>query len=630
MMMKMLKAILLLAALYVVAMGGSGLLIRSMLSGGVAQSLRGKAEALLPVEVAIEGGDFDVYQWFFFRPAISFDRLRIANPEGYSQEPLLEAERVSARARLSELFGSRVDIRSIEIDSPRLLVETAASGKTNIQALLEALQRGGAPESPEDASGGTAVKVNSFILRNGEVRYTSPSAEPMLARNVDVEIRDFDPAGSFPVTARLDLFEEQAVQLAFDGKTGPFTPKSSPASGKLTLDAQPGKLPQSFRRQYLGDFLASPGAGSAAHLEGDVQGDLLGALVATGDLKLDGFQLGDPAVGQLPLSGEAPILLTLVDPAANPSYDFVMPEARMQLGAGVWEGGLQVQYDGNRVRGESRGAVSGVDINQMLSAFTDADGLLFGRLSLERYAVKFSGRDAAEMQSSLSGGGKLEIEDGKMALFDTLQTIEKKVMKAIGSEESYVKGVTSFVRFSTDFQVAGGRLTTPNMLIENAEARLGGSGYMDYASDVIGLDYQISSLITGALAAALGGEKNAEGEAQVAAPLRVSGSTDSPKVFLDLRAFAKQQAATHASRLLESFLKKQGIGAPEASGDQQPDAAEPVAPGEPEQDRPRLPFSLGGVLDGAIKKAKDKARDEAQERIPGGDTKTAEPPPNSP
>ena len=107
-------------------------------------------------------------------------------------------------------------------------------------------------------------------------------------------------------------------------------------------------------------------------------------------------------------------------------------------------------------------------------------------------------------------------------------------------------GVTSFLRLTTDFEVGGGRLTTPNLVLENEQAQLGGSGFLEFANEAIDMDYSVSSLITGALAAALGGEKNEQGEAQVAAPLRVSGSTESPKVFLDLRSLVKRQAANQA------------------------------------------------------------------------------------
>src|SRR5690606_35224761 len=132
--------------------------------------------------------------------------------------------------------------------------------------------------------------------------YSTPGAPPLVARNLDVEIRDFTTDGAFPLTVKLDLFDEEAIGFAFEGETGPFTPQSSPASGKLVIDAEPGRLPEAFRRQYMGAFLASPGGGSETHVTLDLKGDLLGTLVGTGALRIAGMQLGDPAVGQLPLS----------------------------------------------------------------------------------------------------------------------------------------------------------------------------------------------------------------------------------------------------------------------------------------------------------------------------------------
>ncbi|MEZ5364963.1 MAG: AsmA family protein [Bryobacterales bacterium] len=176
-MRKLAKAVLVLLSLYVVVMGGSGLLIRSMLSGGVGEGLRRKAQALLPVEVTIQGGDFDIPEWFYFRPAISFDSLRIANPPGYGDQPMLQADRVAARAKLAELFGGHVAIESIDIERPRLSVETAENGKTNVQALLDALSKAPAEaQEPADSNAATGFRVASFVLRNGEIRYTAPDS----------------------------------------------------------------------------------------------------------------------------------------------------------------------------------------------------------------------------------------------------------------------------------------------------------------------------------------------------------------------------------------------------------------------------------------------------------------------
>ena len=131
---KALKVAFGLVLLYVVVMGGSGLAIQAMLSGDTGAKLREQAQAALPVELSIEGGDFDLWGWFFFRPALSFDKLRVENPDGFSAEPLLTAERVAARADLRSLLGDGLEIAGIEIEAPSLRVETDAAGKTNLDA----------------------------------------------------------------------------------------------------------------------------------------------------------------------------------------------------------------------------------------------------------------------------------------------------------------------------------------------------------------------------------------------------------------------------------------------------------------------------------------------------------------
>ena len=102
--MKIVKALLGLVVLYVVVMGGSGLAIRAMLKGETGERLRAAAQRSLPVDVSISGGTFDLAKWFVFQPSLSFDDLRVANPDGFSAEPL----RPSARVPLG---GYALDLR---------------------------------------------------------------------------------------------------------------------------------------------------------------------------------------------------------------------------------------------------------------------------------------------------------------------------------------------------------------------------------------------------------------------------------------------------------------------------------------------------------------------------------------
>lgn len=589
-MSKLIKAVIGLVLLYVVLMGGSGLVIQSMLSGGVGERLREKAQATLPVDISIEGGDFDLKEWFFFRPAISFDRLRAANPPGYSEGPLLEAERVAARADLSSLLSNEVSIQRIEIVAPSLLVESNADGKTNIQSLMDALSRKDAQsEAPaEEAGTGEAmtVSVDSFELTNGRIRYAAAGEAPLVVQNIRVSITDFDPEAPIRLEAALDIFESSALHLTFDGETGPFTPKTSPTNGKLSVEGFPQKLPEEFRSAYLGNFLLAPGEGSRFEVIADLSGDLLGVLTGKGDLKFENLELGKPDESRLPLNGEAPILLTLMNPLADPSYHIIMPDAELSLGDGTWQGGLEVQVDHGTMQGKSTGSITGVDVNQMLTAFSDAKGVAFGRMELSRYDVAFSGKTADEIQRTLKGSGRIDLKDGRLAIFDVLATIEKYLTLAWTGEQQ-ATGVTSFVQFGTDFSIADEKISTPNLLLQNDAARIAGEGAISFAGD-LGLDYQLSSLITGLLAQKFGGSLTPDGVAQLAVPLRVKGDAGAPRVFVDVKSLAKKQAVGQAQNLLDRLLNKR------KDNDGEGDTSEGEAEEKPS--RPRLPFDLESIF----------------------------------
>ncbi len=122
-----------LAAAYVLIMLLSGLAIQMMVSGS-ADTIREQLESRVPIPVSFGDGDFDLAQWFLFQPAIALRDVTIGNPEGFSDNNLLEANEVSTQVALFSLFGDRIEIRSITLGKPVLRVERNRQGKTNLEA----------------------------------------------------------------------------------------------------------------------------------------------------------------------------------------------------------------------------------------------------------------------------------------------------------------------------------------------------------------------------------------------------------------------------------------------------------------------------------------------------------------
>ena len=95
------KIVVVLAGTYIGLMLISGLAIKFFLSGGRLPELLSGVGADMPVRVEVGEGDFDLVNWFLFKPSISLGGLRVANPPGFSADPMLEVDGRYERDSLS-------------------------------------------------------------------------------------------------------------------------------------------------------------------------------------------------------------------------------------------------------------------------------------------------------------------------------------------------------------------------------------------------------------------------------------------------------------------------------------------------------------------------------------------------
>src|SRR5258708_7321516 len=135
----------------------SGLVIRSLVSGSLKDWFTASLEARTGTKVTIASADFDLLRWFIFRPAVTLHDVSIGNPPGFSSGNLLEAKKVSARIALLPLLRRRVEVETLAIDQPHIMVEPDERGHTNVEIFLKTLSaRRQAPgDKPASAAHGT-------------------------------------------------------------------------------------------------------------------------------------------------------------------------------------------------------------------------------------------------------------------------------------------------------------------------------------------------------------------------------------------------------------------------------------------------------------------------------------------
>jgi uncharacterized protein involved in outer membrane biogenesis len=521
----------------------------------IIKTLLSSVESRLPVPVSAGEGDFGLAQWFLLRPAITVERLSIGNPEGFSPQSLLQAREVSAQIALLSLFQDRLEILRFTLHEPVLTIERDRKGSTNLAALFVRMSKDEAT-SREAGSKGGDLSIDSLAVESGTVRYQGPGKagdeEGLTIRDIDLALADFAADKTCHMTVEARLFEGRSSRLDFEGRAGPFGKESLPARGDLSFELAPAEIPPSLRAEYFGDLLREPGDGSRMSLEAAMQGDLMATFQGQGKLTLSDLQLGRDEQNRIPLRGEVPLQVTVQRLLTTPSFEVRTQNASLELGRGRWTGSADVSFNGSRFKGNSNGSIAGVQINEMLGAFTSAEDAVFGRAEIPEYRIQFTGENAQQIRDSLKGQGRITLEDGRVTLFDLLGTIQQHVGKLL-TGESPAEGATDFIRFASRLQIHNRQILVPELVLENSSSQVSGQGYVGF--DKV-MRFDLVTNVTGDLATKLSGKLGGAGRNQLRVPVKVRGTVNSPRVYPDVGRMATEQAVEKATGLLKSLFKK--------------------------------------------------------------------------
>jgi hypothetical protein len=529
----------------------SGLAIRIVLSGSGRDAVLSVIESRLNAPVSIEGGDFDLAQWFRFTPAITLRGFLIGNPQGFSSGNMIEADEVSAQVALLPMFSDRVEIHSVILRRPQFHLETDAQGRSNLSALFPA-SPAGESEPAEDVAP-TQLAIHSLTVEDGALRYVeSGGAEPLSVEGIHLLLSDFsaDTSCRFELTGR--LFGAENCPIRFAGNAGPFSETAIPCAGDMEWELAPAEVPAAIRQKYFGDVMAEPGGDSRVGLSAKLNGDLFGTMRGNGELSFVEFQIGPNAEDRLELAGQAPLELTAQRLLGAPAIQLGASGATLQLGSGQWQGNTEFRFADSQLKGYVNGAISGVDINQFLTAFSGTKDRVFGTAQMPDLRISFAGGDPATLLSSLSGDGTLTMEDGRIVALDIFNSVMAQAQKMLSSETA-ASGETSFVRFFSRWQIGGRRLQMSEILLDGGSSSLSGEGFLTFAQE---LNFDLRTTITGPVAANLGGRPNEAGVPSAQIPVKVSGTLEAPRLRPDIKQVAQEQVKQRVGDLLDSLFKK--------------------------------------------------------------------------
>ena len=228
--------------------------------------------------------------------SLAADDLAIADDPAFSHQPFVKAKALKVGVELMPLIMSKVlNVTDLTIDQPQVSLIRNAEGKWNFSSIggAEAPSQAKAPaKAPAKPGANPNVSIAKLEVKNGtiSVANTASSAKPQVYQNVNISVKDFSFASSFPFSLSASL--PGGGEAKMDGKAGPISPTDA-ARTPLQANVSIKQL------DLAGSGFVEPstGIGGIANFEGTLASD--GKAVHTnGAVTLDKLKLspkGTPA-----------------------------------------------------------------------------------------------------------------------------------------------------------------------------------------------------------------------------------------------------------------------------------------------------------------------------------------------
>lgn len=227
-------------------------------------------------EIAIDG---DISLSLLPAPALSAAKVRFANAEGGSEPEMATLEALEVRVAFMPLLQGRVQVESVSLVKPVILLEVLADGRKNWDF---------APREAETAQGGAGIadgvglpgeiRLDSITIRDGTVIYRDAVAgrEERIGK-LNAEIAAESLKGPFAVTGKAEV---RGQEIAFEVGLGRLV-----ADGATPLNLSLG-LPGAAAKMRFGGAVSVHQDGTSLRgrvkAEGESLAGLIGALAGGG------------------------------------------------------------------------------------------------------------------------------------------------------------------------------------------------------------------------------------------------------------------------------------------------------------------------------------------------------------
>ena len=501
-----------------------------------ANQFRPRLEAALTQALAreVKLGDLKLS---IFSGGVAASDLVIADDAAFSKKPFVRAKSLKVGVELQPLiFSKKINVTGIEVADPQIDLIQSDTGAWNF-ASLGAKSSTPAPAAP--ASGDSSMQdltVKLVKITNGTLSIKmAGEAQPKVLDKLDIEVKDFAPDMSFPVSLSADIQGGGDVKL--DGKAGPInTADASETPFDVTLKLNKLDIAKA------GFVRPSTGFGGVLSIDGN-------AASSGQELRLKGAI----EVAQLKLAKNGKPATRTV------GFDFAIAHNLRQRTGALTRGELQIGKAKAELSGTYSEANNATVLHMKLAApgmpVQELEGMLPALDIVLPQGSSLQG-GTASVNVTVDGPSDKLVADGTVALQKTrlagfdLGSRINTVAKLTGIK---ISPDTDFDNISASVHSDASGVKVQNIsIVAPAIGQLTGAGTISPAN---ALDFKMrAQLHTGALLDIV----NPSGNTSV--PFSVQGTASEPKFVPDVKGLVGGIAAQKLAPLTKTDIGKEATG----------------------------------------------------------------------
>ena len=297
-------------------------------------------------------------------PRLSAADVRFANMAGAGEPEMARLKSLSVRVRLAPLLSGKIEVESVALIEPVIVLERLANGRANWEfgepspsgdSIPPAQRRrDDAPSRPSSAAGPTGLRLDSLRIVDGTLVYRDAATQTEeRVEKLNVELSAGSIHGPFEIDGKLAA---RGIPLTVAASVDELTP-TSPASVKLALGFPSAGAEAEFTGG-LSDAETAPRLAGKLSAKGNSLAALLGTISGGG-------HAGGEAMPPLDQA------FTLTSQLTGTAKSVALDSVAIRLGETSVSGGINAVI-GDKIQADIALKVGHVDLDKYLAAMSTA------------------------------------------------------------------------------------------------------------------------------------------------------------------------------------------------------------------------------------------------------------------